>query len=104
MPSRCWLENHLLEALAGALKGLNAGQLLAEGAAAIQAAALPHLQVQDDAAEPPVLVPDDAAAPAFIPQLGAAAVGAGKGPVIAGGNGDGAGVPFDLANLVAGQA
>ena len=53
------LIDHLLEALAGSLAGLHARQLLAKGAAAIQAAALAHLQIQDAAPETPVVVADE---------------------------------------------
>ena len=57
------LIDHLLEALTGSLAALHARKLLAKGAAAIQAAALPHLQIHDAAAETPVVVADKAVAP-----------------------------------------
>jgi hypothetical protein len=53
------LIHHLLEALAGSLVRLYARQLLPKGAPAIQAAALPHLQIQDPAPETPVVVADE---------------------------------------------
>lgn len=51
--------------LTGSLIGLHARQLLPERAAAVQTAALAHLQFQD---EPAVVVADEPAAPAFLAQ------------------------------------
>jgi hypothetical protein len=70
------LEDQFLEALAGSLEGLNAWDVLPEGAAAVQAAALANLQIQHAVAKAPVVMPNRPPAATLIAQAGSAAVGA----------------------------
>jgi hypothetical protein len=97
------LKDHLLETLTGPLTRLNARQLLSKTAAAIQAAALAHAQVQDAAPEAPVVVPDHPPAPAFISQTRTVAVGARNRPGIPGRYRKRATASLDVANLELGQ-
>lgn len=68
------LKDNLLEAVTGSPESLNPGNLLPEGAAAIEAPALSNLQIQHAMAKAPVVVPDRPPAPALVSQTGAAAV------------------------------
>jgi hypothetical protein len=70
------LKDQFLEALAGSLEGLNAWDVLPEGAAAVQAAALANLQIQHAVAKAPVVMPNRPPAATLIAQAGSAAVGA----------------------------
>jgi len=97
------LIDHLLEAFAGALEGLNPGNALAKRAAAVETAALAHLQVQDAAAEAPVIMADFAPAPAFVSQPRAAALRARYRPGIPGRYRNRAAGSFYRGNLVLGQ-
>ncbi len=98
------LINHLLEALTGSLATLHAGQRLSKGAAAVQAAALAHLQIHDAAAETPVVVADEPAARAFVSQTRASALRARYRPGIPGRYRNRAAASVDVVNLVLGQA
>ena len=68
------LEDHFLEALTGALEGLNPGDLLAKPAAAVQTPALAEFQAQHALAKTPVIVPDRPPAPALVSQARTVAV------------------------------
>ena len=67
--------DHVLEALAGSLAGLNAWQALAKISAAIQALASAHLEAEHCSAESPVVMSHRTLAPALISQARSAAVG-----------------------------
>ena len=73
--------DHLVEASAGSLAGLNAWQALANISAAIQALASAHLEAEHCSAESPVLMPHRTLAPALISQARSAAVGTRYRPV-----------------------
>jgi hypothetical protein len=60
------LIDHLLEALAGPLKGLNTRQLLAKGTAAVEARSLANLEFQYAPAKAPVVMTDGSTAPALV--------------------------------------
>jgi len=96
------LKDHFLEALAGSLAWLHPWQLLAEAAAAIEAAALAHLHDQDASPDSPVVVADGSSAPAFVSQTGAAAFGARYRPGIPGRYRNRATAALDVVNLVLG--
>jgi hypothetical protein len=98
------LIDHLLEALAGPLTGLNAWHTLAKETAAIPAAAFAHRQIQDATPKAPVIMPHLPPAPAFVAQTRTAALGARYRPGVPGRYRNGAAAAFDRGNLVLGQA
>jgi hypothetical protein len=97
------LKDHLLEALAGPLEGLNAWNLLAKTATAIQAAPLLQLQTQYAATETPIVMPDVLPAPTFVSQMGTAALRARYRPPMPGRYRNRATSSFYRGNLVLGQ-
>jgi hypothetical protein len=98
------LEDRLLEGLTGTLVGENAGELLAEVAAAVQAMEFAALQQDDGMAESPVLVADLAYVPAFAAEVVALAMRTAEGPLVTGGNAYPSHGVLDVGNLVSGQA
>jgi len=102
-PVQVLLVDHLLEAFAGSLARLHARQALAKRAAAIQAAALAHLQVQRATAETPVVMAYFAAAPAFVSQMRSAAVWTRYRPRIPSRDRNRTSASLDRGNLVLGQ-
>jgi hypothetical protein len=96
------LKDHFLEALAGSLAWLHSRQLLAKAAAAIEAAALAHLQVQDASSESPVVMADGSAAPALVSKARTSALGARYRSGIPGRYRNRAAVALDVDNLVLG--
>ena len=97
------LEDHFLETLAGSLKRLNPWNALAKEAAAIQAAALAHLQAQHALAETPIIMPDQPPAPALVSQARTLAMGARYRPGMPGRYRNRAAGSFYRGNLVLGQ-
>jgi hypothetical protein len=97
------LEHHLLEALAGALKRLNAWNPLAEGAAAIQTEVFAKFQPQQTMPETPVIMPDGPPTPALVSQARTLAVGARYRPAMAGRYRNRASIALYRGNLVLGQ-
>ena len=91
--------DHLLEALAGSLAGLNAWQALAKVFATIQALAFAHLEAEHCSAESPVVMSYRTQAPAFVSQARSAAVGTRYRSGIPGRYRNRAAVSLDVANL-----
>ena len=60
------LIDHLLEALASPLKGLDTRQVLAKRPAAVEAGTLANLEFQHAPAKAPVVMTDGSAAPTFV--------------------------------------
>jgi hypothetical protein len=103
-PIQVLLKDHLLEALTGALAGLHPRQPLTEPAAAIEAAALAHAQVQEASAESPIVMPDGPPAPTLVSHTRSPARGARYQPGIPGRYRNRAAASLDVVNLVLGQA
>src|SRR5437763_15121041 len=93
------LMDHLLEALAGSLAGLNAWQALAKESAATQTLAFAHLEAENHSAESPVLMPYLTLAPALVSQARSAAAGTRYRSGIPGRYPNRAAVSLDVANL-----
>ena len=98
------LIDHLLETLAGSLKGLNARQLLPKESAAAQATTLPNGDFQDALAKTPVVVTDGSLAPAFVAQTRASAVWARYRAGMPGRYRNRSAIAADGGNLKLGQA
>jgi hypothetical protein len=97
------LKDHLLETLAGTLKGLDSWNTLAKRAAAIQTTALAQFQAQNALAKAPVIMPDRPPAPAFVSQVRTVAVRTRYRPAMAGRYRNPAAAALYRGNLVLGQ-
>ena len=78
------LEDHLLEAFTGSLERLDAWNVLAEVAAAVQTAALAHLQAQNTLTKAPIVMADGSPAPALVSKTRSPALGTRYRPGIPG--------------------